>query len=87
MYRSSIKYAFCVNNCSTIEINQYFDLIKSINLIIELIISKTSLIPIKYGIEEMTSALPLGGVGGFDDRTKIIVRIKLAIDGILQIIL
>ncbi len=49
--------------------------------------SKTSLIPVKYGIEEITSALPLGGVGGFDDRTNIIVRIKLAIDGILQIIL
>jgi hypothetical protein len=61
--------------------------IKNINLIIELIMSKTSLIPVKYGIEEITSALPLGGVGGFDDRTNIIVRIKLAIDGILQIIL
>ena len=45
------------------------------------------MIPIKYGVEEMTSALPLGGVGGFDDRTAIIVRIKLAIDGILQIML
>jgi hypothetical protein len=61
--------------------------IKNINLIIELIMSKTSLIPVKYGIEEITSALPLGGVGGFDDRTNIIVRIKLAIDGILQITL
>lgn len=47
----------------------------------------TSLIPMKYGIEDMISALPLGGVGGFDERTNITVSTKLAIDGMLHIML
>jgi len=45
------------------------------------------LIPVKYGMEDMISALPLGGVGGFEDRINSIVRIKLAIDGMLHIML